>query len=64
MIYGIAAIFIYFVSVYCFVRIMQKAGFGYWGLMALFPPLIPVLVLILAFHEWPVSRWPDIHMPS
>jgi len=64
MVYGAAAVLVYSVGVICFVRIMHKAGFGGWGFLALLPPLIPALVLVLAFWEWPISKWPDVRMPS
>ena len=39
-------------------RILTRAGFsGWWILLALVPPVgFTVIVLILAFAEWPVHR--------
>jgi hypothetical protein len=64
MVYGAAAVLAYSLGVICFVRIMQKAGFGSLGWVALFPPAILILILVLAFREWPISKWPDIRMPE
>ena len=63
MLYGAVGILVYCLAVVCFVRIMNRAGFGILGWAALFPPAIPVLILVLAFWEWPISKWPDIRMP-
>jgi hypothetical protein len=37
-------------------RICRKAGYsGWWSLTTLFPPLMIVMVWIMAFSEWPLG---------
>jgi drug/metabolite transporter (DMT)-like permease len=44
---------LYVFMVFCWVRIMRKAGFPTLGWMAIIPPFIFLLVILLAFREWP-----------
>ncbi len=40
---------VYFLTVYCWYRIMKKAGYDNLGLIAIIAPLSIVLIIILAF---------------
>ncbi|MEM6373124.1 MAG: hypothetical protein AAF727_10150 [Pseudomonadota bacterium] len=41
----------------CFWKILTKAGFsGFWGLFAVVPGGLIVLLLVLAFVDWPSQR--------
>jgi lipopolysaccharide export LptBFGC system permease protein LptF len=42
----------YAFMVWCWVRIMRKAGFPTLGWMAIIPPFIFLLVILLAFKKW------------
>lgn len=43
--------------VYLYLRIIQKAGFSGWWVLALFVPVLNLVMLIVfAFAEWPVER--------
>jgi hypothetical protein len=43
--------------VLAFWKIFEKAGFsGAWGLLALLPMVQPLLLLFLAFADWPARR--------
>jgi uncharacterized membrane protein YhaH (DUF805 family) len=38
------------------VRILHKAGFsGWWSLTTFFPPLLVVMLWVLAFADWPLA---------
>ncbi len=51
---------IYILTVYCWYKIMQKAGYDNLGLIAIFPPLHVVLIAILAFSNWHAVREPPV----
>jgi hypothetical protein len=42
--------------VYCWWRIVQKAGFGNWGLLAIVPPLPFILIIVLTFAKWHIPE--------
>jgi len=50
------SVLLYLLWVFCFVRIFKKAGLGYWGLSSIIVILAPVLLLLLAFAEWPIAE--------
>lgn len=47
---------LYAICVFSFVRIFRKAGFGYWGLSSIIPVMALVLLMVLAFAEWPIAE--------
>ncbi len=58
---GIELLIIAMLSVLIFVwpawRILSKAGYpGWFGVGALFPPVLFVLALFMATAEWPIER--------
>ena len=51
----------YAFSVYCWYRIMQKAGYDNLGLIAILPFLDIVLIVILAFSQWHALKGPPVN---
>jgi integral membrane sensor domain MASE1 len=51
---------LYVFNVYCWYRIMQKAGHDNLGLIAIFPPLTIVLIIMLAFTDWHAVKEPEV----
>jgi uncharacterized membrane protein len=42
---------------YCWFRIFEKLGYGGWSGLAMFVPILNFIILIwLAFTEWPIER--------
>ena len=56
MIVGFLYFCFYVFMVYCWWRIVQKAGFGNWGLLAIVPPLAFILIIVLTFAKWHVPE--------
>jgi hypothetical protein len=54
---GVLLIAVFVLQVVCFFRIMGKAGFNAaWGIVAIIPLGAVVLILVLAFADWPKER--------
>jgi uncharacterized membrane protein len=47
---------LYVIYVYCWYRIMQKANYGNWGLLAIIAPTAVILLIILAFGPWHAAK--------
>lgn len=53
---GLLLIVIWVFMIYCMCRVMGKAGYHWaWGLVSIFGGA-PILVLFLAFADWPSTR--------
>ncbi|MBE0481521.1 MAG: hypothetical protein IBX68_11155 [Dehalococcoidia bacterium] len=46
----------YLFSVFCWWRMLRKAGYGHWGISALVPVAALILLIVMAFADWPVLR--------
>lgn len=54
---GLLFLLFYVIQVVCFFRIMGKAGYTpLWGLLSVIPLGALVLLLFLAFSDWPAKR--------
>ena len=53
---GLVYFCLYVFYVFLWVRVVQKAGLGLWGLLAIIPPLTFILLIVLAFSEWQVPQ--------
>lgn len=54
---GIVVILIFILQVVCLYRIMGKAGYNpLWGLVSIIPLGAIVLLVVLAFTDWPRDR--------
>jgi|MudIll2142460700_1097286.scaffolds.fasta_scaffold24207_2 uncharacterized membrane protein len=53
---ALLSICLYVLWVFCLVRIFKKAGLGYWGLCSIVPIMALVLLMVLAFAEWPIAE--------
>ena len=47
---------LYAFYVFLWVRVVRKAGYGYWGLFSIVPVAALILLIVLAFAEWPIAE--------
>ncbi len=50
------SLFLYALCVYSFVRIFKKAGLGNWGCVSVLPVIWLILLMVLAFSDWPATE--------